>query len=162
MPQKKSTSDDIPMADIERFTTAIGQIKEYYVAPVDDKVLFENAIRGMLAGLDPHSSYLDMAEYAELESSTQGEFGGLGVEVDMDNDWVRVVSPIDDTPAAKAGLKPGDLIVKIDNKPLDGLSLTGDRFFYGNPLASRGQHQRREWFGTACCPANIARMVACT
>ncbi len=123
-PPKAATPNEVPVADINRFTTAIQDIKQYYVEPVDDKALFENAIRGMLAGLDPHSSYLDMADYAELQSSTQGEFGGVGLEVDMDNEWVRVVTPIDDTPAAKVGLKPGDLIVKINNQPLDGMSLT--------------------------------------
>lgn len=117
------TTNDIPTADIQRFTTAIQDIKQYYVEPVDDQTLFDNAIRGMLAGLDPHSSYLDISDYADLQSSTQGEFAGVGLEVDMDNDFVRVVSPIDDTPAAKAGLKPGDFIVKINNQPLDGLSL---------------------------------------
>jgi carboxyl-terminal processing protease len=119
-----TTPNDVPTAEIQRFTAAIQDIQQYYVAPVEDKALFENAIRGMLAGLDPHSSYLDMADYAELQASTQGEFGGVGLEVDMDNDWVRIVTPIDDTPAAKAGLKPGDLIVKINNQPLDGMSLT--------------------------------------
>jgi carboxyl-terminal processing protease len=123
-PSKVTAPDDVPAAEIQRFTTAIQDIKQYYVAPVDDKALFENSIRGMLAGLDPHSSYLDMADYAELQASTQGEFGGVGLEVDMDNNWVRIVTPIDDTPAAKAGLKPGDLIVKINNQPLDGMSLT--------------------------------------
>ncbi|MCD6046114.1 MAG: ctpA [Gammaproteobacteria bacterium] len=123
-PAKTAIPDDVPVADIDRFTAAIQDIKQYYVEPVDDKVLFENAIRGMLAGLDPHSTYLDINDYAELQSATQGEFGGVGIEVDTDNEWVRVVTPIDDTPAAKAGLKPGDLIVKINNQPLDGLSLT--------------------------------------
>lgn len=119
-----TATKDIPIADIDRFTTAIQQVKEYYVEPVKDDALFDNAIRGMLAGLDPHSSYLDTAEYADLQSTTQGEFGGLGIEVDMDNDLIRVVSPMDDTPAAKAGLKPGDLIIKINNNPTDGMSLT--------------------------------------
>lgn len=119
-----AATKDIPIADIDRFTTAIQQIKEYYVEPVKDDALFDNAIRGMLAGLDPHSSYLDMAEYADLQSATQGEFGGLGIEVDMDNGWLRVVTPMDDTPAAKAGLKPGDLIIKIDHNPTDNMSLT--------------------------------------
>ncbi len=124
--QNNSAADNngVPTAEIERFTSAMEQIKHYYVQPVDDKVLFDNAIRGMLAGLDPHSSYLDIADYAELQASTQGEFAGLGVEVDMDHDLVRVVSPVDDTPAFKAGLKPGDLIVKIDKQPVQGLSLT--------------------------------------
>ncbi len=123
-PSTTAANSDIPVADINRFTTAIEDIKQYYVEPVDDKALFENAIRGMLAGLDPHSSYLDINDYAELQSTTQGAFGGLGLEVDMDNSWIRIVTPIDDTPASKAGLKPGDLIIKINTHPLDGMSLT--------------------------------------
>lgn len=123
--QSKTTqNNNVPMEDIARFTAAIEQIKQYYVTPVSDDVLFENAIRGMLAGLDPHSTYLDIADYAELQASTQGEFGGLGVEVDMEQGVVQVVSPVDGTPAAKAGLKPGDLIIKINNQSLEGMSLT--------------------------------------
>src|SRR5919109_325158 len=92
--------------------------------PVKDEALLENAVRGMLAGLDPHSAYLDKDEFKEMNIATTGKFGGLGIEVQMQNGFVRVVSPIDDTPAAKAGIQPGDLIIKIDETPVKGLSLT--------------------------------------
>ena len=119
----KEQSDNLPIEDVQRFSTAISQIKSYYVEPVSDKILFENAIRGMLTGLDPHSAYLDESEYADLKSHTDGEFGGLGIEVGMEEGYIRVVSPIDDTPAEKAGIKPGDLIIRLDNKPVKGMTL---------------------------------------
>lgn len=115
----------LPVEDVQRFTTAMGEIKSYYVNAdkVTDQTLFENAIRGMLEGLDPHSAYLDVDEYAELKNDTTGEFGGLGIEVGMEDGYLRVVSPIDDTPAQKAGLKPEDLIVRLDDKPVKGMTL---------------------------------------
>ncbi len=114
---------EFPLEDIQRFTTAISQIKRYYVEQVNDEELFENAIRGMLAGLDPHSSFLDEDELNDLRSSTSGEFGGLGIEVGMENGVVKIISPIDDTPAHKAGVKPGDYIIKLDDKPVKGMEL---------------------------------------
>ena len=105
------------------FSEVFGRIKNDYVEPVDDRVLLESAIRGMLAGLDPHSSYLNKDEYRDLQVGTTGEFGGLGIEVGMDNGFVKVISPIDDTPAARAGLKSGDLISRIDDRPVKGMSL---------------------------------------
>ena len=111
------------MEDIQRFSNAISQIKRYYVEPVDDHALFDDAIDGMLSGLDPHSSYLNEEDFTALRTTTSGEFGGLGIEVGMENGYVKVVSPIDDTPADKAGVKAGDLIVRIDNKPVKGLNL---------------------------------------
>ena len=124
--QEQSTSNsnkDLPLEDVQRFSTAIGQIKNFYVNQVNDTELFENAIRGMLSGLDPHSAYLDIDEYSELKSQTDGEFGGLGLEVGMEDGYIRVVSPIDDTPAAKAGVEPGDVIVKLNDKPVKGMTL---------------------------------------
>ena len=100
-----------------------GKIKENYVEPVKDKTLLENAIRGMLAGLDPHSTYLDKAAFQELRVGTTGEFGGLGIVVGMEDGFVKVISPIDDTPAQKAGIKTGDLIIRLDNKPVKGMTL---------------------------------------
>jgi carboxyl-terminal processing protease len=94
--------------DIDRFTNAIAQIKDYYVSPINDKKLLEDAIRGMLTGLDPHSEYLDEDSYKTLLMTTTGSFGGLGVEVTGEYGVLKVISPIDDTPAAKAGLKSGD------------------------------------------------------
>lgn len=113
----------IPLEDVERFSTAISQIKNYYVKPVKNNKLFDNAIQGMLAGLDPHSSYLDETAFKELQSSTKGEFGGLGIEVTMDKGVIKVIAPIDDTPAAKADIQPGDYIIRLDNKAVQGLTL---------------------------------------
>ena len=90
---------------------------------VDDKTLLENAIKGMLSGLDPHSSYLEPEAFEDLQVNTTGEFGGLGIEVGMEDGFVKVISPIDDTPAAKAGVRAGDLIIKLDDTPVKGLSL---------------------------------------
>ena len=113
----------IPLEDVQRFSSALSQIKNYYVKSVDDKELFEDAIRGMLSGLDPHSSYLDEAEYKDLHASTKGEFGGLGIEVTMEEGVIKVISPIDDTPAARAGVKAGDYIVRLDKTPVKGMTL---------------------------------------
>lgn len=116
--------EKLPITDLERFTTVIEHIENYYVKPVDDSELFENAIRGMLAGLDPHSAYLDKAEFAELKASTSGKFGGLGVEVTLDNGLIKVITPLDGSPASKAGVKAGDLIVKIDDTPVKDMTLS--------------------------------------
>ena len=113
----------LPIEDVQRFTTAISDVKKYYVEDIKDTTLFDNAIRGMLAGLDPHSTYLDSEEYAELRSSTTGEFGGLGIEIGSESGYLRIVSPIDDSPAAKAGLKPGDFIIKINNLSVQDMDL---------------------------------------
>ena len=91
----------------------MGRIKQDYVEPVDDHKLLRDAIRGMLSGLDPHSAYLDEDEFKELRVGTSGEFGGLGIEVGMENGFVKVVSPIDDTPAQRAGIQAGDPIIRI-------------------------------------------------
>ena len=121
--QKNIQSEQLPAEDVQRFTTAIGQIKNYYVKEVEDKQIFENAIRGMLEGLDPHSAYLDEEDFKDLQVSTQGEFGGLGIEITMEDGLVKVVSPIDDTPAQKAGVQAGDLIARIDKVPVKGMTL---------------------------------------
>jgi len=121
--QKNTEDESLPIEDVQRFTTAISQIKNFYVEDVEDKELFEDAIRGMLAGLDPHSSYLDEDEYKDLQATTTGKFGGLGIEVTMEDGYVKVISPIDDTPAYKAGVKAGDLIVRINDNPVKGMNL---------------------------------------
>lgn len=123
-PYISQNPNNLPIEDVQKFTTAINEIKKYYVENVSDQKLFENAIRGMLAGLDPHSTYLDVDDFADLKSHTNGKFGGLGIEITGEDGYIRVVSPIDDTPAAKAGIKPGDLIVKIDNIPVKDVSLS--------------------------------------
>lgn len=116
-------SDTLPFEELRAFTEVFGRIKRDYVEPVSDKKLLEDAIRGMLAGLDPHSTYLVADEFQELKEGTTGQFGGLGIEVTMEDGFVKVVSPIDDTPAQKAGVKAGDLIIKLDEKPVKGMSL---------------------------------------
>lgn len=113
----------LPLEELRTFAEVLDRIKAAYVEPVDDKTLLENAIKGMLSNLDPHSAYLEPEAFAELQESTSGEFGGLGIEVGVEDGFIKVVSPIDDTPASKAGIEAGDLIVKIDGKPTKGLSM---------------------------------------
>ncbi len=115
--------ENLPLDEIRTFTEVFSKIKNDYVEEVDDRKLLEDAIRGMLAGLDPHSTYLDRESYKELQEGTTGEFGGLGIEVGMENGFVKVIAPIDDTPAKKAGIEAGDLIIKLDDTPVKGLSL---------------------------------------
>jgi carboxyl-terminal processing protease len=121
--QELTPNQQISMDEIQRFSNAINLIKKYYVTPTDDKILFDNAIRGMLTGLDPHSTYLDEKDFKELQASTNGEFGGLGIEVTMEHGALKVITPMVDTPAFKAGIKPGDYIVKLDDKAVQGLEL---------------------------------------
>tara|TARA_B110000858_G_scaffold134187_1_gene152525 strand:+ start:27880 stop:29271 length:1392 start_codon:yes stop_codon:yes gene_type:complete len=116
--QNQQEALPLPLNEVKMFTQALDRIRMSYVEEIDDKTLLENAIRGMLAGLDPHSSYLTDDELELLEESTSGEFGGLGVEVGRENGYIRVISPIDDSPADRAGIKAGDLIIRIDSKPL--------------------------------------------
>jgi carboxyl-terminal processing protease len=123
VPQKTEEIQALPFDELRNFTEIFGRIKQDYVEPVADKKLLEDAIRGMLSGLDPHSAYLGSEEYKELQEGTSGQFGGLGIEVGMENGFVKVVSPIDDTPAQRAGIKSGDLIVRLDDKPVKGMSL---------------------------------------
>ena len=113
-PPKPSVSMD----DIRAFTAVFNLVKQAYVEPVDDKTLMQSAIRGLLAGLDPHSEYLDQREMDALSEDTSGSYDGLGLEVLSVDGSLRVVAPIDDTPAARAGIKPGDVIVRIDGKPI--------------------------------------------
>ena len=115
--------DSLPLSELRTFTDVFERIKQDYVEPVSDKTLIQNAIRGMLSGLDPHSDYLDKAAFRELETGTTGEFGGLGIEVGTENGFLKVISPIDGTPAAKAGIKAGDLIIRIDDTPVKGMNL---------------------------------------
>src|SRR5450830_2108114 len=113
----------LPVEELRAFTEVFGRIKSDYVEPVEDKKLITEAISGMLTGLDPHSSYLDQDAFRELQVGTRGEFGGLGIEVGMEDGFVKIVSPIDDSPAARAGIKPGDLIVKLGDVFVKGMTL---------------------------------------
>ncbi|TCS71871.1 carboxyl-terminal processing protease [Sulfuritortus calidifontis] len=115
--------EPLPIEDLRAFSEIFGKIKSDYVEPVEDKKLITEAINGMLSGLDPHSAYLDAEAFKELQVGTQGEFGGLGIEVGMEDGFVKVVSPIEDTPAYRAGLKSGDLIIKLDDTPVKGMTL---------------------------------------
>jgi carboxyl-terminal processing protease len=119
----RATRTSLPIEELRAFTEVFGAIKTNYVEPVEDKKLITEAINGMLTGLDPHSAYLDQEAFKELQVGTQGQFGGLGIEVGMEDGFVKVISPIEDTPAFRAGVKPGDLIVKLDDTPVKGMSL---------------------------------------
>ncbi len=119
----RNSSNALPLEQMRTFTDVFSRIKNDYVEEVSDEELLEYAIRGMLNGLDPHSAYLNTEEFNELRIGTTGEFGGLGIEVGMEDGFVRVVSPIDDTPAQRAGMKTGDLIIRLDDKPVKGLTL---------------------------------------
>ena len=116
--------EELPYEDLQTFTEIFGRIQRDYVEPVSDKKLLEDAIRGMLTGLDPHSAYLDVDQYQELKVGTTGQFGGLGIEVTMENGFIKVVSPIDDTPAQRAGMQSCDLIIRLNEKPVKGMTLT--------------------------------------
>lgn len=114
----------IPYEDLQLLSAVFGKIKSDYVEPVSDDKLIREAINGMVRGLDPHSDFLDADAFKELQVSTQGKFGGLGIEVGVEDGVVRVVSPIEDTPAFRAGIKTGDLIVKIDDTATRGMPLS--------------------------------------
>ena len=120
-------AQDAGRAETYRLLTLFGDVFERvraeYVEPVKDRDLIENAINGMLTGLDPHSNYMNAKSYRDMQVQTRGEFGGLGIEVTQENGFIKVISPIDDTPASRAGVKPGDLILALDGKTVEGLSL---------------------------------------
>ena len=116
-------NEQIPFEDLQAFTEVFSKVKSDYVETVDEKKLIEDAIRGMLNGLDPHSAFLNTSEFNDLKIGTIGQFGGLGIEVGMENGFVKVISPIDDTPASRAGVKASDLIIKLDDKSVKGMTL---------------------------------------
>jgi carboxyl-terminal processing protease len=121
--KKPEESAGIPLNELRNFSDIFARIKTDYVEDVDDKTLLEHAIRGMLSGLDPHSTYLSPDEYKELKIGTTGKFGGLGIQVGMEDGFVKVISPIDDTPAFHAGLESGDLIIRLNDKSVKGMTL---------------------------------------
>ncbi|SEG22061.1 S41 family peptidase [Nitrosomonas ureae] len=131
------TIHPLPIEELRTFAQVFGRIKSDYVESVEDKKLITEAINGMLVGLDPHSSYLDKDEYKELQIGTQGEFGGLGIQVTMEDGVVKVISPIEDTPAFRAGIKTGDLIVKLDDTVVKGMTLNDAiKLMRGKPKTS--------------------------
>jgi carboxyl-terminal processing protease len=117
-------AEGLPLEELRVFAEVFGRVKNDYVEPVDDRTLLKYAIEGMLNGLDPHSAYLDEEDYRDIRVGTTGEFGGLGIEVGMENGFVKVISPIDDTPAQRAGVLAGDVIIRLDDKPVKGMSLS--------------------------------------
>jgi carboxyl-terminal processing protease len=121
--KKNEESTGLPLNELRNFSDIFARIKTDYVEDVDDKTLLEHAIRGMLTGLDPHSTYLNPEEYKELKIGTTGKFGGLGIQVGMEDGFVKVISPIDDTPAFRAGLEAGDLIIRLNEKSVKGMTL---------------------------------------
>ena len=133
-----ASKTSLPLNQLQSFSEVYLKIKQNYVQDISDKELFDNAIRGMLEGLDPHSTFLNEKDFKDLQIGTKGEFGGLGIEVTMENGFVKVITPIDDTPAYKAGIKAGDLIIEIDSKSVKGLSLNEAvdlmRGKIGNPI----------------------------
>lgn len=120
---QQAKQDGIPVDELRVFAEVMQRIKAAYVEPVDDKTLLESAIRGMLSDLDPHSAYLTPDQFKDLQATTSGEFGGIGIEVTMDDGFLKVISPLDNTPASRAGLKSGDLIVKINDTFVKGMNL---------------------------------------
>ena len=114
----------LPLDELRAFTGVLDAVKQDYVEPVKDKVLLENAIRGMLSNLDPHSAFLDTEAFQDLQVGTSGEFGGLGIEVGQEDGFIKVIAPIDDTPAQRAGIRAGDLIIRLDDTSVKGMGLS--------------------------------------
>ncbi len=121
--QEPEEQAPLPLNELRKFADVFGKIKAAYVEEIDDTALLQHAIKGMLSGLDPHSAYLEPTAYDDLKVSTSGSFGGLGIEVGMENGFVKVIAPIDETPAQLGGIQAGDLIIELDSKPVKGLSL---------------------------------------
>src|SRR5512139_1340844 len=113
----------LPLEELQQLAAVFGMVKSDYVEAVDEKKLISDAISGMVAGLDPHSQYFDKKSFKEFRESTGGKFVGIGIEIGMEDGVVKVVSPIEGSPAFRAGLKPGDLITKIDDTPVKGLGM---------------------------------------
>ncbi len=132
--QAKEARTPLPLDELRTFTEVFSRIKSDYVESVEDKKLLGDAVQGMLAGLDPHSSYLDAESFKEVRIDTEGQFGGLGIEVTMENGFVKVVAPIEDTPAARGDVRTGDLIIRLDDKAVKGMTLTeAVRLMRGKP-----------------------------
>ena len=130
----RNEQQTLPLEDLRTFSEIFAKVKSDYVEPIEDKTLLEHAIRGMLSGLDPHSAYLIPEDYQDLQAGTSGEFGGLGIEVGMENGFVKVIAPIDDTPAQQAGVQAGDLVIRLDETPVKGMSLADAvRIMRGKP-----------------------------
>src|SRR5271157_6167485 len=156
-------AQDSDRADTYRLLTLFGDVFERvrgeYVEPVNDRDLIENAINGMLTGLDPHSNYMNARAFRDMQVQTRGEFGGLGIEVTQDNGYIKVISPIDDTPASRAGVKAGDLIVALDGKTVQGLTLNEAVDRMRGPPNSRIALTIRREGGAAQAQAGVGRQA---
>lgn len=130
-PTKQQAS--LPLDEVRTFVNVFERIKSSYIEPIDDKTLMDNAIKGMVSNLDPHSVYLDSKSYHALEDMTNGQYGGLGIEIEQKEGFIRIITPLDDSPAAKAGIQAGDIIVKINDIPTKDMSLDDA----GNKLAGK-------------------------
>jgi len=139
LPHANEEADDarLPLEELRYFTQVFDQIRQAYVEEIDDQALLEMAISGLLNGLDPHSLYLDEKAFGELQESTSGEFGGLGIEVGIEDSFIKVISPIDDTPAYRAGIQAGDLIIKLDDQLVQGMTLTESIELMRGPKGSK-------------------------
>ena len=129
--------EPLPLKELQQFANVFSAIKSSYVEPLSDKDLMDDAIRGMFSDLDPHSAYLDPEAFKEMEAITQGGFGGLGIEIGSEDGMPKVIAPIEDTPAARAGIMSGDIITHIDGKPTKGLTLSeAVKLMRGEPQTS--------------------------
>ncbi|HEV2111749.1 MAG TPA: PDZ domain-containing protein, partial [Gammaproteobacteria bacterium] len=119
----KQAGKNLPWEDVRLLVDVMQLVKDEYVEPVDDKTLIHGAIRGLLGNLDPHSDFLEKSEFSDMQSLTSGEFNGIGIDIGVQDDAIVVISPIDGSPAARAGVKAGDEILEVNGTSLDGLSL---------------------------------------
>ena len=133
----RNPATQLPLEELQQLAAVFGMVKSDYVEPVDEKKLITDAIGGMVAGLDPHSQYFDKKSFKEFREGTTGKFVGVGIEIGMEDGLVKVVSPIEGSPAFRAGLKSGDLITKIDDTAVKGLTM--DQAVKAH--ARRAQHQ---------------------
>ncbi len=116
-------STTLPLDELRTLSNVFAQIKREYVEPIEDKQLLTDAVKGMVSSLDPHSTFLDKKDFSEMQEQTSGKFAGLGIEITSEDGLVKVLNPIEDSPAARAGLQAGDLITRLDDKPVRGMSL---------------------------------------
>jgi carboxyl-terminal processing protease len=134
--EAQASTAELPLKELRLFTLIFDHIRRSYVEPISDQQLLENAIKGMLGEMDPHSAYLDHTAFEQLQESTQGEFSGVGIEMGSEGGFVKVISPIDDTPAQKAGLQAGDIIIKVDQESIQGLSVNEVSLKIRGPIGS--------------------------
>ena len=121
--EKSKLKARLPLNELRIFAEVFNRVSAHYVEEIDDRTLLESAIKGMLSQLDPHSAYLDKESFTSLQETTTGNYGGLGLEVGLEDGFVKVITPMDDTPADKAGIESGDLIMQLNEKPIRGMSL---------------------------------------